>query len=558
MAASEDALFMVVGDTCTILNAATGAVRARVKSPESTDDVERSWGYVGVHDGLLLGSSTIRTELADSLRRRGINFKSATDALFAVDVKTGQRLWTYRGKNVMHVTVTVGDGRVYFVDAELSKEEREAMLAEDKTELAKLTGKARDKAEAEIKRRDLRLAVALDLKTGKLVWQKPVDVTDCSYVGAGGGNLCMMLSDGKLVLCGANANGHYWSQFLSGQFKRRRIVVLDAASGEKLWAKDANYQHRPIVVDKRIIAQPWAFDLATGEQIMRTHPLTGEQTPWQFTRPGHYCGMITSTPNMLFFRSQSIGYYDLLDDSGTRHFAGQRSGCWVNVIPAGGLLVVPESSAGCVCLHPITSTVVMEPRTDRGQWGIYSASGAKTPIKQIAINLGAPGDRRDETGKIWFAYPRPSAINRLEFTFDVQTKLAPSGEFYNDGDQPSGVAGAKPDWVFASGARGLLRCDVPLLGKKDDGAEYSVTLHFRGSDGAKPGESSFAVRLQGETVADDLDFAAGDDQAGKAESRTFKGVKVDGRLRIELVPKASADAPQKLLPNLVGVEIERS
>ena len=101
--------------------------------------------------------------------------------------------------------------------------------------------------------------------------------------------LDVLLGDGDfLVLGGANANGHYWTQFLAGEFERRRLVVLDANSGEKLWAKDANYRHRPIIIDNEIIAEPWSYDLYTGQQKMRTHPLTGEQTPWMFARPGHH------------------------------------------------------------------------------------------------------------------------------------------------------------------------------------------------------------------------------------------------------------------------------
>ena len=117
-----------------------------------------------------------------------------------------------------------------------------------------------------------------------------------------------MYHDGHVLICGANANGHYWRQFLGGQFDQRRLLVLDSESGEKLWSADANYRHRPIIIDDQILAEPWLFDLHTGKQKTRQNPLTGEQTPWQFSRPGHHCGPITATPNMLFFRSGFTGY----------------------------------------------------------------------------------------------------------------------------------------------------------------------------------------------------------------------------------------------------------
>src|SRR5439155_10919848 len=141
---------------------------------------------------------------------------------------------------------------------------------EDKTELAKLTGEAQKIAEERVKKADLRLAVALDALTGKQDWAKTVDVTDCSEIGIGGGSLTLMYQNGHIVLGGANANGHYWQQFLAGEFSRRRLVVLDANNGEKLWARDANYRHRPVVIGSEIVAEPWAYDLYSGEQKMRT------------------------------------------------------------------------------------------------------------------------------------------------------------------------------------------------------------------------------------------------------------------------------------------------
>ncbi len=554
LAASDDALFVAVGDTCTILDAATGKIRAEHKTPKSADGIERAWGYIAYDNGVLFGTSTIRSELARSLRRRGRVIKSDTDAIFAVDAKTGKRLWTYRGKNILHVTIAIGDGRVFFVDASLSKQQREDLLREDKTALKQLSGKARDEAEVEIKRRDLRLAVAIDARTGKKLWEKSVDVTDCTNVSAGGGSLCMMYQDGHLVLCGANANGHYWGQFLSGQFSRRRLVVLDADTGEKIWAKDANYMNRPLVVGQEIIAEPWAFELHTGKEKTRIHPLTGEEIKWQFSRPGHYCGIITATPNMMFFRSGFIGYYDLCEDSGTKHFAGQRLGCWINAIPAGGVLVIPEASAGCVCLFSIASTLVMEPRGDRTAWGLYSTGGGRMPVKHMALNLGAPGDRRDKNGRIWFGYPRPRADNKLEFLLDIKPQFHPGGRFEAGNAESVAVEGADNPWVFASGARGLSRCEIPLLEKGQTGS-YTVKLLFADVESGG-GDRTFAVKLQGVAVAKDVDVAKLAGGSNKALVRRFEDVSVTGNLTVELTPNAK-DASPGQLPNLVGIEIER-
>ncbi len=548
-AASDDHLFVAVGQTCTQLDAATGKVAHAHSAPQADDGVPRDWGYLAQHEGLLYGTSTIHSELARQLRRRGRTVGSATDAIFAVDLETNKQQWTYRAPNIMHVTIAIGEGRMYFVESTISVEEREAMLRADKTALKKLTGEAAKKKEAELKKIDARRAVCLDAKTGEKLWSTVIDVTNVSGVSAGGGNICLMHDDGHVIIGGANANGHYWRQFLSGEFSKRRILVLDSKKGEKLWSRDANHMNRPAVVDGYVIAEPWSYDLHTGEERKRVHPLTGEQTAWQFSRPGHHCGIITATPNMMLFRSGFIGYYDLYSDSGTNHFAGQRLGCWVNAIPGNGLVVIPEASAGCVCLFSITSTVVLEPREDRDPaWGIYSASGSMTPVKRMALNLGAPGDRRDQFRNLWLSYPRPASRGRMEFVFDIKAKLAKGGGYYAEDPDSAGVKADTP-WVLSSGVRGLSKCEVPLLGKNDSAAKYNVRLHFAELDDAKPGQRVFDVKLQGNVEASGLDVAkAAGGKTGLV--REFKNIAVTDNLVVELVSKSD-------LPAIIsGIEVQ--
>ena len=163
-------------------------------------------------DGQLFGTSTIREELERRMRRRGLTVKSQTDAIFAVDTETGERMWTYRGKNILHTTIAIGPDRMYFIDSSISPEERQQLYLKDKSDLKNLTGDDAKKAEAEMKALDVRMAVALDRRTGNKIWENPVNVTDTTNVSAGGGSLTLMYADGHVVLCGANANGHYWKR----------------------------------------------------------------------------------------------------------------------------------------------------------------------------------------------------------------------------------------------------------------------------------------------------------------------------------------------------------
>ena len=560
LAASESDVFHMVRDTVFQHDAATGAIRTEHALPSSVDSATQEWGYVAVRDGLLIGTSTVREVVERALRRRGNPGTSATDAIFAIDVKSGEHLWKYQGKSIDFQTIALGQDRVFFIDSSVTSRQREEILRQDKSELSELTGQAAENAEQRMKNLDVRLAVALNARTGEVLWSRPVDVTDCSEIGIGGGKLTLVFKDGVLLLCGANANGHYWKQFVAGDFSKRRLVALSAEDGYKLWAKDANYRHRPIIVGERVIAEPWSYDLQTGEQITRTHPVTGLDVPWSIMRPGHHCGMLTGCDNLLLFRSNYTGFYDLKADAGTRHFAGHRLGCWINAIPTNGLVVIPEASAGCVCMFSIASTIVMEPREPRRPWSLYSVVGATTPVRHLALNLGAPGDRRDNHGRLWLAYPRPIPNPSKETSLDLKLEFSElfhtGGSFFsNDGDREVAES-TDLAWVASSGARNLNRCSIPVLGKDDPPASYRLRLYFAAETDAKPGSRICHVKVQGLKVPGIIDAAQRPTDATGLLVCAAGPVPVRDNLVVELIGDANT-VNSNPLPVLSGIEVTR-
>ncbi|OYW23427.1 MAG: hypothetical protein B7Z55_03540, partial [Planctomycetales bacterium 12-60-4] len=170
MAASDDYLFMLIEDECIQFDAATGKIVRTLKIPGAGTRKDLQWGYIAYQDGLLYGTETERVEKAAEVARRGKSGSISTDRIFAFDVKTGTLKWTHQGKHISHVSIAIGDGRLFFIDASLTPEQRALMLAQDKTDLAKLTGKERELAEDRVKNNDLRMAVALDAITGKQQW----------------------------------------------------------------------------------------------------------------------------------------------------------------------------------------------------------------------------------------------------------------------------------------------------------------------------------------------------------------------------------------------------
>tara|TARA_R110002072_G_scaffold287242_2_gene452716 strand:+ start:49309 stop:53232 length:3924 start_codon:yes stop_codon:yes gene_type:complete len=551
LATSDDHLFHFLKDECFQLDAATGKVVAVHRLPPDMDNDTREWGYVAYNNGRLIGTATVRADVEAQYRRRGRKTTESTDGIFAIDVKTGRHLWTYTGGSISHRTIALSDDEVFFIDSTITSAERERILREDKSELEGLTGEALKIAEDRMKKLDARTAVAVDAENGKKIWAVGVDVTDCSEIGIGGGQLTMMYQDGVLVLCGANANGHYWNQFIAGEFKRRRLVALSAEAGYTMWKKDANYRHRPIVVGNRVIAEPWSFELTTGEQHTKIHPLTGQEVPWSMIRPGHHCGMLTGCDSMLMFRSGYTGFYNLDNDEGTRHFAGHRLGCWINAIPANGLVMIPEASAGCVCQFSIASTIVLEPRQARRPWTIISATGAQTPVKKMSLNLGAPGDRRANDGTLWLAYPRPNPhkTTSLDLAFDLKPKFTAGGfTSVNAAAQP--VTGAATPWLYTSWASGLSEMTLPLLGEKDRPATYDLKLHFAQ---LREGTARFDVEINGKVVLSDVEVSRERGAEPVAQVKEISGIDVERDLTMKLIAKVSDDAKARVVLNAIEV-----
>lgn len=542
IAANEKYVFHFVGDQCLQLDLETGQTLAMHRLPQSLDNGKYQWGYLAVQDGILFGAATVRTELEDRQKRRGRKTDDATDQLFAIDVQTGKHLWTYEGQHISHHTIAIGPREVFFVDSSISSERREEILREDKAELAKLTGKELELAEDRAKNADIRRTVALDARTGELKWAEAVDVTDCSDIGIGGGKLTLMYQDGTLLLCGANANGHYWKQFIDGEFTRRRMVALQAKDGYKLWARDANYKNRPIILGNKVLAEPWIYDLNSGSQMTQTHPVTQEEIPWSLMRTGHHCGMFTGCESgMLLFRSGDTAFYDLESQSGTRHFAGHRMGCWINAIPAGGLVVIPEASAGCVCLYSIASTIVMEPRQPRREWSIHSATGSLLPVHQMYVNLGGPGDRKDAKGRLWLAFPRPRPYKEtsIDIALPIDAQFADGGKYWSERDLPAlnSEQAAEPHWLYASGTDRLTKVTIPLRGESDGPARYRVKLHFAISDDSKESVDAF-VKFDLATQSLNLTFLKPVESSATKWAKQFAivttEVDVDRNLRFEL------------------------
>lgn len=475
----------------------------------------------------------------------------ASNLLFALDTETGSIRWKYEGKAIAHPAIAIGEGAVFLADCDVTEEQKQAAMKERAGLIQKGVWEKED-ITYDPKDADVRRVVALDEMTGQKRWERIIDLTGC-----GGDRMGLAYKNGVLCFFGCFSN-HDRRLFRDGKLAWRRITAVSGKDGADLWSRPLNYLRRPVIVGDTILIEPRACDLRTGAVKTRSHPLTGQDSTWEYVRPGHCCSATSACPNMFFLRGYFLWYYDLLKDQGMLPFGGIRPGCWINVVPANGLVLFPEASAGCTCSYPIRSTVVLEPKSEQRTWATCVQKGSLTPVRRMAINLGAQGDWRDDDGVLWFSYPHPPSTDWYDYgvKFALQEQFIDKPAFFCRNSQGMGVKGTDKPWVFSSGCKGMTSCDVPLLGEGDAPASYTVRLYFVETENTEPNRRVFTVKLQGKPVLKNYDVFAAAGGANIARVEEVKGIKVEKNLLIEFAPKKEKPAPAEM-PVINGIEVIR-
>ncbi|MCL5282496.1 MAG: PQQ-binding-like beta-propeller repeat protein, partial [Planctomycetes bacterium] len=346
MAATDERLYIASGGDCLALEAGSGALVRTLPIPAAPDGTAREWGYVAVTDDLLLGSATrpeaaFRQQTIDTevLIWRDFMPVVCSDSLFAHERDSGRRLWEYvpeRGV-IINPTIALGGGRAYFVESTSPGTRR---VADGRIKLPTLLRQGAD-------------LVALDLRTGQVQWRQPAGLETIEHV------LFLSYARDRLVAAGTKN-----VTTPSGRRVRYELAVFAADTGARLWSHTQTpasdhilegphgeqVQH-PAIVGEVIYGNGFACQLSTGAPI--------EGWKWQ---KSSQCGTLSTSAACAFSRYDNPRMFDLKTGQYTVLTPEARSGCWINILPAGGLILVPEASAGCTCGHPIQTSLAFVPR----------------------------------------------------------------------------------------------------------------------------------------------------------------------------------------------------
>jgi len=346
MAAAGERLFLVAGDKCRVVDAQTGQRVHEHSAGPASDGSRQDWGYVAVVGDRLYGSST-RPGASRSGHSRAAIGEAYWDrrpivtstSVYCCDSESDDRHWWYcasRGA-ILNPTITIGQGRVYFVESnnpETLTEKSGRSMPSD------LLGKGSQ-------------LVAIDATSGQEQWRKDADFKSIEH------HLYLCHAKGRLVAVGSR---NHRAEGASKPTVWYDVFGFDAADGELLWRQSQDNRqgaggdhgeqdHHPAIVGNMVFVEPLAYDLKTGKRI----------ESWKYARGGHGCGTFSASANSLFFRAGNPTYCDLATGTNQKLTQVTRPGCWINIIPAGGLVLIPEASSGCTCNFSIQTSLALIP-----------------------------------------------------------------------------------------------------------------------------------------------------------------------------------------------------
>ncbi|WP_197996324.1 outer membrane protein assembly factor BamB family protein [Gimesia panareensis] len=318
---------------CFQLDAATGRLVHTFEVPPSKNpEAEKSrqpWGYIAWHDGMLIGSAADPRHIVAYRYHAttGDMTKQLTESnrLFAFDTKTSKLKWQYESEDsIRHNAIAIADEKLYLIDRPLAEFDRTKESRRNpipKTAQQHPTGQL----------------LCLSIHDGYVLWRNKEDIYG-TMIAVSAENDALLMS-------------YQPTSFRLSSEKGGRLSVFNSSTGEKTWEAKANYSSRPLINGKTVYAQGGAWNLKTGKP-----------QPFNFKR-SYGCGILASCENMMFFRSATLGYYDFNKNSNIENYGGVRPGCWINAIPAGGLVLVPDASAACSCSYLNKSWFALETQT---------------------------------------------------------------------------------------------------------------------------------------------------------------------------------------------------
>jgi hypothetical protein len=226
----------------------------------------------------------------------------------------------------------MGGGGIYFVE---SREPTAVADADGRVTMADFT-----KGPAEY-------LVKLDKRTGQVHWRHQRDMT-CRHV------FHLSYAKGMLVASGCTTvSGNFWYH----------LRAYKADDGSLAWQQDldSRFSHNdknhgkqdkhPVIVGDTVMLKQGNFNLYDGTALGLTFSTSN-------------CADVAASMKHAFTRNGGVARIINLEKGGQGRplCSVLRPGCYISIIPAGGVIMLPAFSAGCTCDHAIQTTMTWLPK----------------------------------------------------------------------------------------------------------------------------------------------------------------------------------------------------
>ncbi|GAB4140709.1 MAG: hypothetical protein Tsb009_10160 [Planctomycetaceae bacterium] len=504
-----DAVYVVYGGRLLELDAKSGELKKEFSLPDQKGDEHPNWGHISVEgDFVVVTSTPVKLQEAKSEGQelfKPVPYSSASRRLVVFHRKTGKLLWSRTAEfSFRHNCISVADNRVFCIDglspAKINMLKRRGIHASGRGKL-----------------------LALDLKTGRVIWSQKKGVT--------GTFLNYSRQHDVLLQAGSAYRDRARDEISTG------MTAYRGRDGKVLWRDDSIRYNGPCLLwrDKIITNGSGGFQLEL---------LTGKKTGWSYSRM-YGCNTAVGSEHLLTFRSGAAGFCDLTNDSGTGNIGGFRSSCTANLIAADGVLNAPDYTRTCSCAYQHQTSLALVHMPENEYWTFNNRKLESELQTRLGLNLGAPGDRRSPNGTLFLDVPSVGGPSP-----DISVTFSPKNiRWYHR--HSSEMKGNNLKWVGATGGEGIRQLTITNRSPSSARKTSLVRLYFSEPTDAKPGERLFSVAIQGKTVLNGMDVVKSAGGANRTIVREFPNISFKKTLQIQLTPEKNSQRP----PVLSGVEL---
>lgn len=343
LASADDSVFVAAKRECLVLDAQTGEIKQRLVVPGS----DHEWGYLAVDGNSVIGTASkpgaIRRDHGLDAINEGTFWDArplvTSDAAFHID-SAGDNEWSYLPAEgvIVNSSLTVSNEHVFLVES--------------------TNPKTREVADGRVKPEALfskgSRVTALNREGGSVAWSVDLGLEKIEH------NLHCAFADGKLIVVGSRNSS---DNKKTGEVLYD-VYVVNATNGDIIWkttqkqgtkigGDHGEQDHHPVIVGDTLYCEPFAYKLNTGEPL--------KDFAWA-KKHRRGCGTVSASSSAFYFRQSNPTLFDLKTGEYRKVTATTRPGCWINMIPAGGLLLIPEASSGCTCNYSIQTSLAFLPR----------------------------------------------------------------------------------------------------------------------------------------------------------------------------------------------------